>query len=160
MAHWFIRPEIWFWCLMGQEFTVLLEVVLNDLNGEGLMHAGVACLTLISTPMWDPLVLVGLPWSFALVDGPLLVLFGGRARTADWFVVDVVLGIFVDLFEPGSGMFVDLHMILESFLPVFGLAVIQGGGSFIGCQGCISLFSSEMRFISRSIGGSLVFVDV
>ena len=145
MAHWFIRPEIWFWCLMGQEFTVLLEVVLNDLNGEGLMHAGVACLTLISTPMWDPLVLVGLPWSFALVDGPLLVLFGGRARTADWFVVDVVLGIFEDLFKSGCCMFVDLQMIeVKSFLPVLSMSIIEGGCSFIGSKRCVSLSPAEM----------------
>ena len=57
------------------------------------MDSGVACLALVATPVWYPLVLVGLPWSLALVDEAFLVLFSGMASPPDWFVVDVVLGI-------------------------------------------------------------------
>ena len=97
---------------MGQEFTVLLEVVLYDLNREGLMHSSVAGLALVATPMPNPLVLVGLPRSLALVDESLLVLFCGMACTAYRLVVDVVLWIFVDLFESCCCLFVNSQVIL------------------------------------------------
>ena len=95
LPDWFVRPQVRFWCLVCQELTVLAEVCLYGLDCESLMDPGVACLALVATPVWDPLVLVGLPWSLALVDEALLVLLCGMASPPDWFVVNVVLGIFV-----------------------------------------------------------------
>ena len=104
---------------MGQEFAILLEVILNDLNGEGLMNPGVACLALVAAPVGNPLVLVGLPRCLALVDEPFFVLFGGVSSSLHWLVVDVVLGIFKDLFKPGCCLFVDSKMILvQRLLPI------------------------------------------
>ena len=53
---------------------------LNDVNCESLMDSGVACLALVATPVWYPLVLVGLPWSLAfslLLCFPMKSLFNG-----------------------------------------------------------------------------------
>ena len=133
---------------MCQEFTVLLEVLFDDLNGEGLMYPCVAGLTLVPTSMWDPLVLVGLPWCFALVDEALLVLLGGMTSTANRFVMYVVLGVFEDLLKSGCRMFVDLQMIkVKSFLPVLSMSVVEGGCSFIGSKCSVSLAPAEMWFI-------------
>ena len=145
LPDWFVRSEVWFRSLVCQEFTVLLEVIFDDLNGEGLMYPCVTGLALVPTSMWDPVVLVGLPWCFALVDEALLVLFGGMTSTANRFVVDVVLGIFEDLFKSGCCMFVDLQMIeVKSFLPVLSMSIIEGGCSFIGSKRCVSLSPAEM----------------
>ena len=112
LANWFVRPEVGFWSLMGQEFRVLLEEALNDFNREGLMRSRVAGLALVATPMGDPLVFVGLPWSLALVDESLLVLLCGVPCSAYRLVVDVVLWISVYLFESGCWLFIDLQVIL------------------------------------------------
>ena len=57
----FIWPQVWFGCLVGEEFTVLAEMRLNDIYCETLMDSGMARLALVATPVWYPLVLVGLP---------------------------------------------------------------------------------------------------
>ena len=49
LPDWFVWSEIWFWSLMCQECTVLLEVLFDDLNGEGLMYPCVTGLALVPT---------------------------------------------------------------------------------------------------------------
>ena len=148
LSDWFVRSEIWFRSLVCQECTVLLEMVFNDLDGEGLMHPCVAGLALVPTSVWDPLVLVGLPGCFALVDEALFVLFGCMTSSANRFVMDEVLGIFEDLFKSGCRMFVDLQVIeVKSFLPVLRLSIVEGGCPLIGSQRCIALSPAEMWFI-------------
>ena len=132
LANGLIRPEIWFRSLMGQEFAILLEVILNDLNCEGLMNPGVACLALVAAPVGNPLVLVGLPRCLALVDEPFFVLFGGVSSSLHWLVVDVVLGIFIDLLEPGRCLLVNLQMVqVKGFLPVLSCSVVELGSPLI-----------------------------
>ena len=152
LPDWFIRPQVRFWCLVGQELTVLAEMCLYDFNCESLMDPGVACLALVATPVWYPLVLVGLPWSLALVDEALLVLFCGMASPPDWFVVNEVLGIFVDLLKSGGCLFVDLEVILvQGLLPVLCLSVVEGGCSFIGGQRRIALSPAKVGFVGRGV---------
>ena len=161
LANGLVRPEIWFWSLMGQEFAILLEVILNDLNCEGLMNPGVACLALVAAPVGNPLVLVGLPWCLALVDEPFFVLLGGVSSSLHWLVVDVVLGIFKDLFKPGCCLFVDLHMVqVKGSLPVLSWSVVERGSSLICSERCISLAPAEMWFVGWCVWRPVVLVDV
>ena len=119
---------------MCKQLTVLLQMPLDDLNREPLVHSCVARMALVAASMWFPLVLVGFPGELALADEPFLVLFGAVPCPSDWLLVDVVLGIFVYLLQSCGSLFVDLQVILiQCFLPVFGLSIIDRGGSFIGC---------------------------
>ena len=76
------------------------------------MDSDLASVALESTAMRLPLVLALLPCLSALLDEPLFVLFGGVASSPDWFLMDVVLGIFVDLLKPGCRMLVHLKMVM------------------------------------------------
>ena len=109
LSHRPVGSKVRLWCLMCQEVAVLLKVLLNDLHSETLVDSGVARVALIATPVWCPLVFVGLPRELALVDESLLVLFGAVARTADWLLVNIMLWVLVDFLQPGSRLFVDLH---------------------------------------------------
>ena len=104
------------------------------------MNSDLACVALVSTAVRLPLVLPLLPGIPALLNEPLFVLFGCMASSPDWFLMDVALVIFEDLLKPGSCMLVHLEMVLvECSLPCFCLLVIDGIGSFVGCQCSISL---------------------
>ena len=146
---------------MRKQLTVLLQMSLDDLHRKPLVHSSVARVALVAASMSFPLVLVWLPGELALADEPFLVLFGVVPCSSDWLLVEVVLWVFVNLLQSCGCLFVDLQVILvQSFLPIFGLSIIDRGGAFIGCQGCVSLASPQMRFTSWCIRGPLVFVDV
>ena len=133
LTHWLVWSEIRLWCLMCQEFTVLLKVLFDDFDCETLMDSGVARVALVAAPVWGPLVFVGLPWELALVDESLLVLLGVVPCSADWLLVDVVLRVFVDFLQSGRCLLVDLQVILvQCLLPVFCLSVIERAGSLVG----------------------------
>ena len=126
------------------------------------MHSSVARMALVPTSMWFPLVLVRFPGKLALTDEPFLVLFGAVPCPSDWLLVDVVLWTLVlYLLQSSGSLSVDLQVILvQCFLPVFCLSIIDRGGSFIGCQGCVSLAPPQMWFTAWCIRCPLVFVDV
>ena len=125
------------------------------------MHSGVAGVALVPAPVRGPLVLVWLPWELALVDESFFVLLRGVSRSADWFVVDVMLWVFENLLQPGCCLLVDAHVVLvEGFLPVLSLFVVECACSFVGCKGSISLSPSEMGFIAGCFRCSCVLVDV
>ena len=136
-------------------------MLFNDLNCEGLMYPGVTGLSLVPTPMWNPLMLVGLPWCFALVDEALLVLLGSVTSSPHRLVVDVVLWIFEDLLQSGCRLFVDLQMIeVKGFLPVFSVSIIESGCSLIGSKRSITLSPAEMWLIGWRVWRPVVLVDV
>ena len=146
---------------MGEELTVLLEMLFDYLHCEGLVDSGMASLALVPTPMWNPLVLVGLPWCFALVDEALLVLFGSVPGTARRLFVDVVLWIFEDLLQSGCRLFVDLQMIeIKGFLPVFSMAIIECRCSLVGSQCSVPLTPAEVGLIGWCVWRPVVLVDV
>ena len=152
LPDWLIRPHVGLGCLVGEELTVLAEVRFDDIDCETLVNSGMARLALVPTPVWYPLVFVGLPGSLALVDEPFLVLFGGMASPPDWFVVEVVLGILVDLLEPGGGLFVYLEVILvQGVLPVLCLSVVEGGSPFVGGQCSISLSPAKVWLVGWGV---------
>ena len=82
---------------MCELITVLLQPGFNGLNREALMHPDVTCMALEAAPMWLPLVFAWDPWLLTLLDEALFVLFGCMSSMSDWFLMQVVLGIFVDL---------------------------------------------------------------
>ena len=158
LADWFVWSEVWLWGFMGQELAILLEVLLNDFHRQALMHTGVAGVALVPAPVGGPLVLVGLPWELALVDESFLVLLRVVSRSADGFVMYVMLGVLEDLLQAGSCLLVDAHVVLvEGFLPVLSLFVVECASSFVGCKGCIPLSPAEMGFVAGCLRCSCVF---
>ena len=119
LTHQLVGSEVGFRGLACKEFTILLEVQLDGLNCESLVHPGVAGVALESAPVWLPLVFVGLPWELTLVDEPFLVLLGVVPCLPDWLLMDKVLWVFVDLLQSGCCLFVDSKMILvQRLLPI------------------------------------------
>ena len=154
LADCFVGRQVGLRCIVGQEFTLLLEPLFYGLNHQPLVDASLARVTLVTTAVWFPLVLPGDPWQATLLDQPLPVVFGGVACSSYWFLMEVVLRVFVDLLKPGSGMFVDLKVVLvRSSLPCFGMLVMDGVGS-------IPLALSKVWLAARCIWGPLVLVDV
>ena len=84
----------------------------NDLHCEPLVYSSVARVALVAASVWFPLVFVGLPGELALPDEPFLVLFGVVPCTSDGLLVEVVLGVLVNLLQACSCLLVDPHMVL------------------------------------------------
>ena len=133
----------------GEQFTVLLESVLDDLYGESLVYPGLTRVTLETTSVRFPFIDVSLEVREpALVDQPFLVLLGCMSSSPDRLLVDVVLWVFVDLLQPCCSLFVGPEMILvQGSLPGFCMFVVDG-------------VPSEVWLIAWCIRGPLIFVDV
>lgn len=76
--------------------------VFNGVNRQALVYPSVACMALVATTVWLPLVLAG----------DFLVLLRGAPCWPHWFLMKVVLRVFVDLLQPGCCMLVDLETVL------------------------------------------------
>ena len=129
--------------------TLLLEALFDDLDCERLVHSDAANSTLVATTMWGPSVLRGCPWTGALSNQLLFVLLGLFALVPVCLLVYKVLFIAIDLGQAGYCVGVDeLVIFILHPLPLGVSAVLQVFGPLPGCQCCIPLAPTQLRFIA------------
>ena len=85
-------------------------------------------------------MLAGLPWLLTLSNEGLFPLLGLVRSGSAWLGVEIVLFVFIDFGQTGSGVLVDLKVILiKDALPSFFVRVVDAGCPLPRCQGSISL---------------------
>ena len=113
----------------------------QDVRREALVHAQATVAALVSASLvLLPVVALFIPGLATSVDEFLFVLFRLLALVLGSLLVHIVLAVSKDLAEALDGMLIDqLVIVIQGFLPFLLFAVVQGLGTFPGCQCCFSL---------------------